>query len=63
MARWHGGLFSVLEELGIGFVAFSSLVNGFLSGKYGKDTVIAITACGNRTAGVAVNQETEAESL
>lgn len=39
MARWHGDLFPVLEELGIGFVAFSPLANGFLSGKYGKDTV------------------------
>lgn len=37
MARWHGELFSVLEELQIGFVAFSPLANGFLSGKYGKD--------------------------
>lgn len=36
MARWHGELFSVLEELQIGFVAFSPLANGFLSGKYGK---------------------------
>lgn len=39
MARWHGELFSMLEELGIGFVAFSPLANGFLSCKYGKDTV------------------------
>lgn len=37
MARWHGELFPVLEELHIGFVAFSPLANGFLSGKYGKD--------------------------
>lgn len=29
MARWHGELFSVLEELQIGFVAFSPLANGF----------------------------------
>lgn len=34
MARWHEKLFPVLEELGIGFVAFSPLANGFLSGKY-----------------------------
>lgn len=40
MARWHGDLFPVLEELGIGFVAFSPLANGFVSGKYGKDTVL-----------------------
>lgn len=38
MARWHEALFPVLEELGIGFVAFSPMANGFLSGKYGKDT-------------------------
>lgn len=37
MARWHEELFPVLEELKIGFVAFSPLANGFLSGKYGKD--------------------------
>lgn len=38
MARWHEKLFPVLEELNIGFVAFSPLANGFLSGKYGKET-------------------------
>lgn len=38
MARWHEKLFPVLEELNIGFVAFSPLANGFLSGKYGKNT-------------------------
>lgn len=38
MARWHENLFPVLEELNIGFVAFSPLANGFLSGKYGKGT-------------------------
>lgn len=38
MARWHEKLFPVLEELNIGFVAFSPLANGFLSGKYDKDT-------------------------
>jgi aryl-alcohol dehydrogenase-like predicted oxidoreductase len=31
-------LFKVCEELGIGFVAYSPLGNGFLSGKYTKDT-------------------------
>lgn len=30
--------FSICEELGIGFVAYSPLGNGFLSGKYAKDT-------------------------
>lgn len=31
MARWHESLFPVLEELNIGFVAFSPLANGILS--------------------------------
>lgn len=39
MARWYEPLFPTLEELGIGFVAFSPMANGLLSGKYGKDTV------------------------
>lgn len=34
MARWHEALFSVLEELGIGLVAFSPLANGLLSDRY-----------------------------
>lgn len=34
MARWHETLFPVLEELGIGFVAFSPLANGLLSDRY-----------------------------
>lgn len=29
MARWHESLFPVLEELNVGFVAFSPLANGF----------------------------------
>ncbi|MGM9537049.1 MAG: aldo/keto reductase [Candidatus Onthomonas sp.] len=37
MARWYEPLFPVLEELNIGFVAFSPLANGFLTAKYGKD--------------------------
>lgn len=36
MARHHESLFPVLEELGIGFVAFSPMANGFLTGKYDK---------------------------
>ena len=28
--------FPVLEELNVGFVAFSPMANGFLTGKYGK---------------------------
>lgn len=38
MARRYEDLFPVLEELNIGYVAFSPLANGFLSAKYGKDT-------------------------
>lgn len=36
MARHYEPLFSVLEELHIGFVAFSPMANGFLTSKYGK---------------------------
>ena len=36
MARHYESLFPVLEELEIGFVAFSPMANGFLTGKYGK---------------------------
>lgn len=35
MARWHEHLFPVLEELGIGYMAFSPLANGLLSEQYG----------------------------
>ena len=31
-------LFPVLEELGVGFVAFSPMANGLLTGKYGRDS-------------------------
>lgn len=34
MARWHERLFPVLEELQIGFVAFSPLANGILTNAY-----------------------------
>lgn len=37
MARWYESLFSVLEELHIGYVAFSPLANGFLSAQYGQN--------------------------
>ena len=36
MARWHEKLFPVLEELNIGFVAFSPLANGILSDVFSK---------------------------
>lgn len=38
MARQYEELFPVLEELGVGLVAFSPMANGFLTGKYGKDS-------------------------
>lgn len=38
MARWYENLFPVLEELHIDYVAFSPLANGFLSGKYDKNS-------------------------
>lgn len=38
MARWYEELFPMLEELHIGYVAFSPLANGFLSGRYDKNT-------------------------
>ena len=37
MYRRYEGLFPVLEELGVGFVAFSPLANGFLTARY-RDT-------------------------
>lgn len=36
MARGVESLFPVLEELGVGLVAFSPMANGFLTGRYGK---------------------------
>ena len=36
MARKYESLFPVLEELGVGLVAFSPMANGFLTGQYGK---------------------------
>ena len=36
MARWHEALFPVLEELNVGFVAFSPMANGLLTGAYGE---------------------------
>ena len=38
MARWHESLFPTLEELSIGYVAFSPLANGVLSDAYGKNS-------------------------
>lgn len=39
MARWHESLFPVLEELGIGFVAFSPLANGVLTEYYSAESI------------------------
>lgn len=39
MARWHEELFPVVEELGITYVAFSPMANGFLSGRYNQESV------------------------
>ncbi len=36
MARWYESLFPVLEELQVGYVAFSPLANGLLSGAFSK---------------------------
>ena len=41
MYRDYEKLFPVLEELNVGFVAFSPLANGFLSGAYNKDSKFA----------------------
>ena len=38
MARTYENIFPVLEELGIGFVAFSPFANGVLTGAYDKNT-------------------------
>lgn len=38
MARWHERLFPILEQLNIGFVAFSPLANGFLTDTVAKGT-------------------------
>lgn len=38
MARWHESLFPAVEELGVAYVAFSPMANGFLTGKYDQNT-------------------------
>ena len=38
MARWHESLFPVLEELGVGLMAFSPLANGLLTECYNAQT-------------------------
>ncbi len=39
MARWYENLFPVVEELDVAYVAFSPMANGFLTGRYSKDSV------------------------
>ncbi|MDO5422394.1 MAG: aldo/keto reductase [Eubacteriales bacterium] len=41
MARWHEKLFPTLEELNVGYVAFSPLANGILTGAFGKGSKFA----------------------
>ncbi len=41
MARWYENLFPVCEELGIGYVAFSPLANGFLTDAFAKGSTFA----------------------
>jgi len=38
MACWHESLFPTLEELNVGFVAFSPMANGFLTGRYDQNS-------------------------
>lgn len=38
MARWHEAIFPALEELNVGFIAFSPLANGLLSDFYTADS-------------------------
>lgn len=38
MARWHESIFPTCEELGISYVAFSPMANGFLTGAYNPNT-------------------------
>ncbi|MBR0164983.1 MAG: aldo/keto reductase [Lachnospiraceae bacterium] len=38
MARWHEHIFPVCEELNVGYVAFSPLANGILTGMYDATT-------------------------
>lgn len=41
MARWYENLFPVLEELNVGYVAFSPLANGILTDAFGKQSTFA----------------------
>ncbi len=38
MARWYEALFPTLEELGVGFLAFSPLANGLLTNSFSAST-------------------------
>lgn len=38
MARWHESIFPTCEELGVSYIAFSPMANGFLTGAYTPNT-------------------------
>lgn len=42
LARWHESIFPVVEELNVAYVAFSPMANGFLTGRYNKDSVFEV---------------------
>ena len=48
MARWYEDLFPVLEELNVGYVAFSPLANGFLTDSFKKGDSFAAGDYRNR---------------
>lgn len=48
MARWYEDLFPVLEELNVGYVAFSPLANGFLTDSFKKGDTFAAGDYRNR---------------
>ena len=62
MARWHEKLFSTLDELHIGYVAFSPLANGLLSAKYDQNAKFSSDDYRSRMSqftaeGIAKNQD------
>ncbi len=64
MARWHESLFPVLEELHIGYVAFSPLANGFLTDAFKKGETFADGDFRNRMPQYKVeNYDTNQELL
>lgn len=57
MARWHESLFPTCEKLGIGYMAFSPLANGFLSGKYTDKSAFEDNGCDYRIGMPQFEQE------